>query len=606
MPDALLPPVPPRPATAWRRLRRAAGKLAGLLTLFALLAVPPTARADTVRIGVLAFMGEEIAAEAWQPVLTHLGQHLPEQAFELLPLDHQGLLELAGRGALDFIITNPGHYVELEAALGASRILTLDSGRWPPGRAIGSAVVVPRETGDLNRLEDLRGKRVALVSREGFGGYQLLWRELQTLGIAPEKAFGEWITVGFPMHRVFDAVLDGRADFGIVRACLLESMPDYAARLRVVGARDEPGFPCATSSRLYPDWPIATLRHTPPALARQIAVTLLGMPPTADGRSWSVPADYQSVHELFRELHIGPYAYLRPPTLMSLAERYWPWVAMMLTLIVAWVIYTVRVEHLVHVRTQALRAALEEREAIAARMRANQEQADHLTRLSVLGELSGTLAHELNQPLASIGNYASSLLRRADAGRLTEAASREAASEIAGQAERAAAILSRIRSFARKRVGQRERRDPREVVAEAIALFRGMLAHAPDVVLDDRLPTGTRVDMDALQIQQVVLNLLKNGYDACHELPAARCQMCVRLSVSDDSLQVAVRDHGPGLDPAVRERLFEPFMSTKTDGLGLGLSICKSIAEAHGGHLQASPAPDGPGMIFTLSLPAHD
>lgn len=112
--------------------------------------------------------------------------------------------------------------------------------------------------------------------------------------------------------------------------------------------------------------------------------------------------------------------------------------------------------------------------------------------------------------------------------------------------------------------------------------------------------------MDALQIQQVVLNLLKNGYDACHELPAARCQMCVRLSVSDDSLQVAVRDHGPGLDPAVRERLFEPFMSTKTDGLGLGLSICKSIAEAHGGHLQASPAPDGPGMIFTLSLPAHD
>ncbi|THF63349.1 sensor histidine kinase [Pseudothauera rhizosphaerae] len=568
--------------------------------------MPFHVQAATVRIGVLAFLGAETAVESWQPVLAHLQARLPEHRFELVPLDHHGMLASAERGELEFIITNPGYYVELEAELGASRILTLAFSEGRPDRAIGSAVVVPKEMADISRLEDLRGKRVALVSREAFGGFRVLWRELDGAGIDPEGAFRSWVEVGFPMHGVFDAVLDGRADFGIVRACLLESMPEYAARLRVVAPRNEPDFPCATTSRLYPDWPIATLRHTSASLAKSVAVALLSMPPAANGLSWSVPADYQSVHELFRELQIGPYAYLRAPTLMALAERYWPWVALLMTAVAGWVIYTVRVEHLVHVRTQALTAALDERRAIEARMRANQEQVDHLTRLSVLGELSGTLAHELNQPLATIGNYAQSVLRRADAGRLTEEASREAAGEIAEQAERAAAILARIRAFAKKRAGQRERRNPREVVVEAVALFRGMLAQAPDVVLDDRLPAGRAVDMDALQIQQVVLNLLKNGYDACRGLGPGRCRLEVALAIVDGSLRIAVRDHGPGLDAAVQGRLFEPFLSTKPDGLGLGLSICKTIAEAHGGRLEARVAGDGPGMVFTLSIPAHD
>lgn len=123
-----------------------------------------------------------------------------------------------------------------------------------------------------------------------------------------------------------------------------------------------------------------------------------------------------------------------------------------------------------------------------------------LLRLSVLGELSGTLAHELNQPLAAITNYASSLVRRADKQSLTEAAVREAAGEITGQAERAAAILGRIRAFARKRTASRERVAPRELVDEAVARFRGVLAQAPQVDVVDTLPADTRVELDALRV----------------------------------------------------------------------------------------------------------
>ncbi|MHB8786502.1 MAG: sensor histidine kinase [Thauera sp.] len=579
---------------------------------------------QALRIGVLAFLGSDAAVEEWSPVVRRLQAALPDYNPSLIHLDHDGLREAARRGELDFIITNPGHYIELEAVLGASRILTLDTGgARAPERALGSAVIVPLASA-LHTLEDLRGHRLAIVGRGGFGGYQVVWGELDALGIDPEADLAELREVGFPMGGVIDALDAGLADAGVIRTCLLESQPEWAARFRVLSPRTEPGFPCATSTRLYPDWPLAALRHTPPELSRMVAIALLGMRADRDGLAWTVPADYQSVHELFRRLEIGPYAYLRAPTLMVLAERYWPWVGGFALLILGWILYTVRVEYLVQTRTAALREALAAREAMAARMRGAQEQAEHLSRLSVLGELSGTLAHELNQPLAAIANYANSLVRRADNQRLTEAAVREAAGEIAGQAERAAGILGRIRAFARKRTASRERVAPRELVDEAVTLFRGMLAHAPPVEIDDALPAGTLIDADRLQIQQVLLNLLKNAWDASRGLPAARQRIDIRLEATPGSLRILVRDYGSGLDETARAQLFESFFTTKADGLGLGLSICRSIAEAHGGRLteaacdessDASPAaPTGSppaaaqhvgavGALFILSLP---
>ena len=585
-----------------------------------------TSPGKPVRVGVLAFLGADAAVEEWTPVLRRLQATLPGFTPELHQLDHAGLREAAQRGELDFVITNPGHYVELEASLGASRILTLDvGGERPPQRALGSAVIVPQASA-LQGLEGLRGRRLAIVGRGGFGGYQLVWGELDALGIEPEVDLAALHEVGFPMGGVVDAIDAGLADAGVLRSCLLEQHPDWAARFRVLSPRDEAGFPCATSTPLYPDWPLAALRHTPPELSRTVAIALLGMRAERDGLAWSVPADYQSVHALFRRLEIGPYAYLRAPTLMVLAERYWPWVGGFALLILGWILYTVRVEYLVQTRTAALRDALAAREAMEARMRGAQEQAEHLSRLSVLGELSGTLAHELNQPLAAIANYANSLVRRADNQRLTEAAVREAAGEIAGQAERAAGILGRIRSFARKRTASREEVAPRELVDEAVTLFRGMLAHAPPVAVDDALPPGLHIEVDRLQIQQVLLNLLKNAWDASRGLPAERQRIDIRLETAAGSLHIRVRDYGSGLDETARAQLFESFFTTKADGLGLGLSICRSIAEAHGGRLAVATsdtatdtAPDAPphdpanasadtalgavGATFILSLP---
>lgn len=576
-----------------------------LAALLMWICLPADARqAGEIRVGVLDFLGSEATVGEWAPMLRHLETSLPGHSVRLARLDHAGMRAAVAAGELDFIVTNPGHYVELEAEFGASRILTLVAGHGrSPARALGSTMLVRADRNDVQALADLRGKRVAIVGREGFGGFQLMWGALAASGLSPDEDFAELQSVGFPMSRVLEEVASGRADAGIVRTCLLESLGDAARSFRVLAPRVEPDFPCATTTPLYPDWPLASMRHTSPELAKQVAIALLSMNAARDGLAWAVPADYQSVHELFRQLQIGPYAYLREPTPMVLAQRYWPWVAGFALMLLGWILYTVRVEYLVQKRTAALSAALAERDRLESSARDAQEQAGHLARLSILGELSGTLAHELNQPLATIANYANSLMRRADIGRLTDAALREATGEISAQAERASSIMSRIRAFARKRTAAREAVSPAELAGEAIMLFRGMMARAPDIALLDTLAPGSMIEVDRMQIQQVLLNLLKNGYDAARELAPERQKLELTLAASGSWLEIMVRDRGSGLEDATRAHLFEPFFTTKPDGLGLGLSICRSIAEAHGGRLAADTPADGDGTRFILTLP---
>lgn len=581
--------------------------------LVATLALFPAARSQAgppVRIGVLAFLGSEVALSVWSPVVAHLEAALPERRFTLAYYDIAGLREAVRQQEVDFVITNSGQYVALEAEFGVSRIATLDSPGVPsPFRAIGSAVIARADRRDLNALPDLRGKRVAAVSEDAFGGFQVAWREFRRQGVESED-FARLDFLGFPMPRIVTAVARGQADAGIVRACLLEELArDGSIRLadfKVLSPRRVEGFACGLSSELYPDWPIATLRHTDLRLAKGVATALLSMPASPAGYAWTVPADYQAVHELFRDLQIGPYSYLRENTLQVLARRYWPFLLFFFAALAGWVMHTVRIEQQVHARTAALRAALAQRDAAEAGMRAHQEQLDHLSRLSVLGELSGTLAHELNQPLAAIGNYAQSLVRRVDSGRYTPAILAEASREIAAQAERAGDIVRRIRAFASKRAAVREKRPLVEVVQEATALFGAMLPGAPRVDIDDCLPVGAAVEADVLQMQQVLLNLLKNAADAMQDLPPNERVIEVTLEQTGHHYRIAVRDRGAGLSPASAQRLFEPFFTTKPDGMGLGLSICKTIIEAHGGRLWAEANAGTPGMTFIFTLPADD
>jgi len=560
-----------------------------------------------VRLGILAYMGADAAAGEWHGLQRYLEDALPQYRYEMLYGDLDALRSAVSSGAVDFVLTNPGQYVDLESAYGIRRIATLEHGELPASNlAVGAAVVTLRQRDDLEALGDLRGEVLAATAAEAFGGYQTVWRELAGLHLDPARDLEDVLFTGFPMQRVLDAVDGGRADAGIVRACLIESLPAWHERYKVLSGRYEPSLGCTVSTRLYPNWPMAGLSDTPPAMARTVAIALLQMDADVHGMSWTVPADYQVVHDVFRELQIGPYEYLRRTALGNLIREYWPFGMLGLLGLFFWGLYTARSEYLVRTRTAALEQALHEREAIEKRMRANQEQADHLARLSVLGELSSTLAHELSQPLAGVNNYAQSLLRRLDNGRLTDEAVREASESVITLSHSAAGILKRIKGFVRKRPGVREWHVLRLLVDETVALFQGMQAHAPEIQVADRLPAGRRVRVDALQIQQILLNFFKNAQDAMHAAPPARQNIQLTLEEEGGWVWLHVRDFGPGMDDSALAHLFEPFYTTKEDGLGLGLSICKGIAEAHGGQLRGRRAARDTGMIFSLSLPIHE
>jgi two-component system sensor histidine kinase TtrS len=560
-------------------------------------------------VGVLAPEGFEEAQRVWQEMADQLAARLPQAQLQLRFFDLNGLRDAVAAGQVQFFIANSGFYVEMEAAYGATRIATLESPRAAaPGQAIASAIVVRRDRADLRRLSDLAGQRVLAVSETAFGGYQVAWRELARAGVDPQRDLASLRYVGYPLQDIARAVARGEADAGIVRACLLEDMAArgeaVAGELRVLEPQPAGAYPCQRSTRLYPDWPFAALRGTPHALAKQVAGVLLAMPATTDGYAWTVPTDYQPVHELFRELRTGPYAYLREHSPEAFLRRNWFFVVLAALLLAGWAVHTIRVDVLVGRRTRELRAAMEERERLAQAAHAQEQKLEHLARLGTLGEMSSMIAHELNQPLAAIANFARGLTRRVEAGRLEAAPLAEAGREIAGQAERAADVLQRIRGFARKRDARWAPMDLRAVIDSALCLYAGMLQHAPPVACDGAAAMPTFGD--ALQIEQVLLNLLKNAVDAVQALDPGSRRIDLRCRRLDGAWEIRVSDNGSGIGEGAMARLFEPFFTTKPDGVGLGLAICKTIVEAHGGRLFAQAHDGGPGLTVGFTLPVAD
>lgn len=576
------------------------------LFALALTATTLPAKADSIRIGVLAFQGSERAAKDFEPTIAHLARTLPEHSFTLIPLDLAGMERAARAGSLGFVITNPGNYIELESSFGITRLATLETRNHAiPTDTVGSTIIVANRPRHPAQLSGLAGARLAVVDKDAFGGWHVIQREMEAHGL-PARRLTTILETGFPMTNVITALRNGRADAGILRTCLLEEeiaagrvAPDEFA---VVGERPEPGFPCRLSSRLYPDWPFARLAGTPPDLAKAVTASLLSMAP-ADGRAWTAPQDYTSVHALFRELKIGPYANLEHSTFIMFLRVHWQWFLIACLGVIWWIIHVARVETLVRRRTAELTREIQEREKAEQTARTHREERDQFSRLGILGEMASNIAHEINQPLAAITNYAEGMTRLIDAGRTGPALLRDGVRGIAGQAERAGLIIRRIRSFVRRREFRREHLDVNEVLRETLPLFEGTASRlgVPLHVHPD--PDLPQVYADRIQIEQVLFNLLQNALDAMTETDGRERGIEVTARLAGEAVEIKVRDHGSGLTVEAEAHLFDAFFTTKPNGLGLGLSICRTIIENHSGRLWAgNEAGGGLSMHFTLPV----
>ncbi len=328
-----------------------------LLALVLIVPKPLIADSTFIKIGVLnnqAQSKSEVVHD-WEPTADYLAMKLPGYDFEIVPLGFYEIEQAVGKGKVDFILTNPGIFINLAARNWVTPLATINTVIGDESFSVFAGVIFIRSDNDtIKSLEDLKGKRVMAVNETSLGGYLMAWRELKEKGITPKTDFFQ-LTFTNSHKQIVQSIIEGKADVGFVRTDTLEQMYEAnlltPAMIRVINPIQSANFPLVRSTRLYPEWPFSRVQHTNKELAEKVTLTLLRMPSDFPSRfsggyaKWTLPRDYSQVHELFKKLKLPPYAFANEFTLSDALKRYWYWALfgiLTLLLLIAGISATIR------------------------------------------------------------------------------------------------------------------------------------------------------------------------------------------------------------------------------------------------------------------------
>lgn len=596
---------------------------------------------QVVDVGVLAIRGYKGTINRWQPLMGWLESQIPNSYFRLHPLSLEELARGVETEGLDFVITNPGQSVMLARQYSLSWLATLRSPiNNGAAMQVGSALVV-RADSPYQTLKDLKGKRLGIVSKNAFGGYLTMVYEAQLKGIDLPDFVGEIVPLGFPLDNLVyqlgvtghlggtnelsgtDApsckALSGKVpsvkatslDAAIVPVCQLEQMQveglinikDY----RVLDNQAPVGFHCQVSSRLYPNWSMAKTNRATQSLAKQVTQALLALPEdspaarAAESAGWTTAVSQLAIDQLLKDLDMHP---LQTPWW----QRAWQWVKLHQHW--AWLALAILVLLNVYHFWLEYRFSRRGRELINTQRQLSENRAllEHAQRIAIAGELGASLSHELNQPLAAIGHYCHGAEVRLQRGTSPEEL-QSVLSLIQQEVSRADSIISRLRNLLKKRSVSKQPLYLHQLVNDTAPLLAYELEQHQILLSTNISGEAYPLPLDEVGMQQLLLNLLKNAADACvqrqqSEVDAAKTYLPtidIDLRYQDRKILLTVTDNGTGLTEDAN-LLMQAFYSTKSEGLGLGLVICRDIAESHGGRFSLETALGG-GCQAQVSLP---
>jgi len=583
---------------------------------------------DQVKIGVLAKRGLELCLEKWSPTAKYLTDRIPGKTFVIIPLEHEQVHLSVKKGEIDFILANSSFYVELEHRYGANRIATLKNWCFDNFYTEYWGVIFCKaDRSDMRRINDLKGKSFAATAEGSFGGWRMAWRELKEKGINRYKDF-KYLKFCETQDAVVYAVRDGKADAGTVRS-------DTFLRMHNEGKIDIQNFyvfhehgeevvnypPFPHSTRGYPEWPMAKLKHTPDKLAKEVAVALLEMPVdspaaiAAECGGWTIPMNYQSVHECLKYLKVEPYKDFGKITLTKVFKNYWYWFLSAAIIFVAMLGFIIEILRL-NQGLSASRIRLEKEVSFREQAEIDLIKATKAAQSATEAKsvFLANMSHEIRTPMNGVISAADLALSEDLSPRV-----KHYLEIIQSSGYSLLELINDILDFSKVEAGKIElesRPFMLDVVLDRVTDMFVKKASEKNIefLVDIDLETPNALAGDSLRLQQIIKNLVDNAIKFTNMGGIILVGVKALEKTSDQvTLEFFVKDTGVGIAPEHLCKLFKPFsqadVSTtrKYAGTGLGLSICKQLVELMGGKIWVESDLDkGSTFHFTVVFKRRD
>ncbi len=559
------------------------------------------AQAGEWSIGVLAMRGDAATARDWQPLIDSLNGSVGGERFRLQPLDLAQMREAVNRGSVQFVVTNPAQFVQLNSRYHLRWLASLRAanGDRATGNIIGSVILVRRDSG-ITTPQALMGKTVGAIDPQAFGGYLTGYKALSDAGMRPDRDFHLRFT-GFPADALLYLLRERAIQAAIVPVCLLEKMNREGlinpADFRPLLQRPT-SVPCVSSTPLYPNWSFAALPGLDNSLVDAVARALLTAPPQSPFQ-WGAPVSTSEVEALLRAVNQHPEQRRLWLDIKSWLIQHQTAVGLSLAVLALLIANHIWIALLVRRRGRQLLHAGEQ-------LRRQEQALENARQLNVLGEMASGFAHELNQPLAAIRLYAQGCLiqlRKTDAGHPLLGP----LENIDRQAQRGGETIHNLRQWVQPTAEaiDQTRWRPAAVseTAERVWTLLRLTQRYPDLKLFNNVAPSLTLTLPPALLEQLLANLLLNAAQAGAN--------AVWLSAvqSERAIELHLQDNAGGMTTAGLEQAFRPFNTTKAGGMGLGLAICRRLARYGGGEIRLAnrSTPDSRnGLCITLHFILND